>query len=163
VHVHTLRFVDGRGWMEPPPLDLDSPQTLVLAFAAPRFIDEPEPLRQLRAWFPRSQLLGCSTAGEIMGDRVGDDSIVVAVARFERTGLRSVVTSVDGTSDPLARARESFSAGESVARALAGPDLRAVFVLSDGGVRGQRQRAGPWREPGPAGIRHRDRRPGRRR
>jgi len=31
--------------------------------------------------FPRSKVIGCSTAGEIFGAKVGDDSLVVAVAR----------------------------------------------------------------------------------
>jgi len=46
------------------------------------FLDRPEALRELAAAYPRAQLLGCSTAGEILGARVEDGSLAVAVARL---------------------------------------------------------------------------------
>jgi hypothetical protein len=104
---------------------LDSAQTLVLVFAAPEFRDDPAPFETLAAAFPNSVLIGCSTSGEIAGVQVHDASITVAVARFEHTRLRSALTAVSGADD-------SFDAGARLASQLAAPDLRAVFVLSDG-------------------------------
>jgi hypothetical protein len=70
-------------------------------------------------------LLGCSTSGEIAGRQVHDASISVAVARFEHTALRHAATEVAGPTD-------SWQAGLRLGGQLQGPDLRAVFVLSDG-------------------------------
>ena len=113
------------GWSAEPDPALDGEQTLVLAFAAPSFGTATAPFAELRRRLPRARILGCSTAGEIHGTRVRDDSIAVAIARFEATRLRAA-------SAPLTRAHGSFEAGLAVARELDAPGLRAAFVLSTG-------------------------------
>ena len=76
--------------------------------------------------YPRSHIVGCSTAGEIFGTHLGDDSLAVAVARFEHG------TSVASTTATVRSQDESFAAGEALARGLADPSLRAVLLFSDG-------------------------------
>jgi len=124
VQLRTLRL-DATGGGGALPLELDSEQTLVLVFGAPGLMDRPGLLTDLARAFPRSKVLGCSTAGEIFGTKVLDDSMVVAVARFEATTLRSAAA-------PVHAAEESFAAGEALGRQLAGEGLRGVHVLSDG-------------------------------
>ena len=121
----TTRYAADEGWAAPLPADLDSARTLVLAFAAPEFGADPTPFAQLAAAFPNSLIAGCSTSGEIAGTTVSDASVSVAVARFEHSDLRRAFTSICNVAD-------SFAAGTRLAAELAGPDLRAVFVLSDG-------------------------------
>ncbi len=113
------------GWRQRLRADLDSPSTLVIAFGATELVDRPAALDELRAAYPRSLLVGCSTAGEIHGAQVCDGTVSVAVARFERTELAYAQARVDD-------AAGSRGAGEAIARALLRPDLRAVLVLSDG-------------------------------
>lgn len=117
----------GQGWQSPLPAALDSPQTLVLAFGASQLGADAPALQDLAAAFPRSVLLGCSTAGEIAGDAVNDDSLSVAVTRFDHTRLVLAVADV-------AQASQSGDAGARLAQQLraGGSDLRAVFMLSDG-------------------------------
>lgn len=114
-----------RTWTSPLPTALDSERTLVLAFGATELLDEPGPLTELARAFPQSQLLGCSTSGEISGTEVFDHSLSVAVVRFAHTELASATISVTD-------AAQSFSAGEALARKLDRQGLRAVFVLSEG-------------------------------
>jgi len=123
VQLRTLRL-DGSGGAALP-LELDSEQTLVLVFGAPGLAERPGPLVDLVRAFPRSRVLGCSTAGEIFANKVLDDSVIVAVARFEATRLASAAA-------PVRAADESFAAGEALGRQLAGEGLRGVHVLSDG-------------------------------
>jgi hypothetical protein len=105
---------------------LDSPRTLVLAFGASSLIDAPDTWRQLHTKYPQSHVVGCSTAGEINGNVVQDDSIAVAVTRFEHTDLQVEHVRV-------ADAGTSYDAGRTLGAALARrPGLRAVFVLSEG-------------------------------
>lgn len=111
----------GEAW----PTHLDGPSTLVLAFGDAALRDDPAPLQRLVAGFPRSIVVGCSTAGEILGSRVSDAGLSIAVARFAHTGLRQARAT-------LSDASESYGAGQRLARELAAADLRAVFVLSDG-------------------------------
>lgn len=113
------------GWLAPLPVELDSPQTLVLAFGASEYADDPQPFAELAAAFPESVLIGCSTSGEIAAGQVLDASISVAVAKFTATRLRLALT-------PIAAPADSRAAGERLAAQLPHDGLRAVFVLSDG-------------------------------
>lgn len=125
MQLETLTYSRPEGWSMRPFPALDSPDTLVMAFAARGFDADASALRELRAAYPSSRIVGCSSAGEIAGARVQDESLSVAVARLEHSKLE------------LARARvpdasASHAAGVELARALARDDLRAVLVLSDG-------------------------------
>ena len=125
MHIRSCRFTSETGWSSVLPSEMDSPQTLVLAFGARALADQATPFEELRAAFPRSSLLGCSTSGEMAGTNVDDASISVVVARFEHTRLQLETTAV-------AEPAESRAAGERLASRLCGPGLRAVFLLSDG-------------------------------
>ena len=46
---------------------LDSERTLVIVFAAPEFLAHPNPIRELVGAYPKSHVVGCSSAGEIFG------------------------------------------------------------------------------------------------
>jgi len=120
----TFAYTDN-AWSCPVFPALDSPATLVIAFAAPAYEDRPGVLGELAAAYPRSVVIGCSTAGEIDQTRIRDDSIAVAVVQFAATRLRQAHVR-------LASATESRAAGGALAAALAGDDLRAVLVLSEG-------------------------------
>jgi hypothetical protein len=90
-----------------------------------RIIDDPRPILELSARYPESHIIGCSTAGEILGDGIADESLAVAVARFDRTRVATA-------SAPVSAPAESFAAGARLGSQLAAPDLRGVLVLSDG-------------------------------
>lgn len=119
----TFRFQQG-AWSQSFP-KLDSPNTLILAFASPMFHDRAELWAQLKQAYPASTVIGCSTSGEIDHTRIRDESVVVAAARFGTTRVRHSATR-------LSDASESFKAGERIADALAAADLKAVIVLSEG-------------------------------
>ena len=122
--VRTFAF-GSKGWSQPLPRELDGEETLVLAFADPRFADDPVPLHEISAAFSRSRVIGCSTAGQIDGAKVFDGGIVVAVVRFEHTRLRQAWNAI-------APGEASFDAGTKIATVLDAPDLHGVIVLSEG-------------------------------
>ncbi len=123
--LETMTYHPARGWSPRELPDLDSDRTLVLVFGAPQYLQDGSAIKELRRQYPKSHFLGCSTAGEIHESTLHDDSLVVAVHRFEQTRIATAATTV--------RSREeSFAAGESLARQLAQRSLCGVFVLSDG-------------------------------
>jgi len=133
VELHTVQWDAAAGWSRPLPA-CDGPQTLVMAYGGSALLDDPGPLRDVVAAYPTSCVIGCSTAGEILGDTVGDDTLTVAVARFASTRITLVSECVPG-------AGHSHATGLSLGKRLLGdePELRAVFVLSDGlGVNGSK-------------------------
>ncbi len=123
--VHTLED----GWGAPFP-DLDGSSTLVVVFGAPEYAEVAGPFKELGAHFPRSHVIGCSTAGEIHGSEVRDRSLAVAIVSFDSTLLGTAVAEVPS-------AGHSRSAGRHLAGSLDRPSLKGIFVLSDGlGVNG---------------------------
>ncbi|MBA2539127.1 MAG: FIST C-terminal domain-containing protein [Deltaproteobacteria bacterium] len=123
MQVETIRYVLG-SWSAPFPA-LDSEQTLVLVFGAADLGARGELFNRLAGEYPHSHLIGCSTAGEIDQEQIWDESLTVAIVKFERTTVRRAHA-------VLERAKDSFTAGGELAAQLRGAELRAVFVLSCG-------------------------------
>jgi len=125
VQVRVIRYEARGGWSAELPRELDSPQTLVLVFFAPRYIDAPAPVHAVAEAFPSSIVGGCSTGGEIVAGEVFDDSIVVTVVRFDSvTPSRACV--------PIHGDAASLGAGHELGQELRKDQLRAVLVLSHG-------------------------------
>lgn len=97
----------------------------ILLFGSGEAVRDPGLQADLRARYPQAVMLGCSTSGEICGERVQDGSLVAAAIHFDHTKVRLAKAQVKGADD-------SHAAGAQLARALNAPGLRHVFVLSDG-------------------------------
>lgn len=115
---------DGHGWDLPAGI-VDGVSTLVLAFGARTRETDSAWFDELLGAFPSSCIVGCSTSGEILGDRLFDDSVVAAVIEFEQTGVRSATVSTADFAD-------SREAGNELGRRLAGDDLAALLVFAEG-------------------------------
>jgi hypothetical protein len=98
---------------------------LAFAFGARPVLEDPECLRALRERLSGARLIGCSTAGEIHGASVQDDTLSVTLVRFDHTRVGFAHRRVPDR----ARSRE---AARAVAAELDAPDLVSVFVLCDG-------------------------------
>jgi hypothetical protein len=125
VQLQLLSYTPAEGWSIPLPSHLDSTSTFLVAFGSSSIGDDPAPFRALAEAFPRVVDLAGGRAAEPHRARVADDTISVAIAAFERTPLRAAYA-------PIECAAESLAAGQAIARQLAAPDLRGVFILSDG-------------------------------
>ncbi len=125
MQIHTFTHSLDAGWSCALPAEFDSPRTLLIAFGAVEYADAPAALAELAATFPRSALVGCSSAGEICGQMVTDGTLVVGIVRFERTALAVSTT-------PIAAMADSSAAGRRLGVELAPHRPRLVFVLSDG-------------------------------
>src|SRR5450631_4032762 len=124
-----------REWMPASCGPLARSAQLVLVFGATAVLQDLRLVESIRQSYPAAQILGCSTAGEICGTQVSDDSLVVTAIHFEHTQVRTAEVSLGANPD-------SQQAGEFLARALphavgakdGGPEekLAHVLVLSDG-------------------------------
>lgn len=125
MELETFTYASDKGWSVKTFPNLDSEQTLVLIFAAPEMIHDPSPIKELAQHYPKSKIIGCSSAGEISGSQIRDKSLSVAVARFESTILQIAKSNVTQSED-------SYHAGEQIAEELKDKNLKGVLVLSDG-------------------------------
>ncbi|HQP51671.1 MAG TPA: FIST N-terminal domain-containing protein, partial [Syntrophorhabdaceae bacterium] len=103
---------------------------LILFFGSTNKLKRHDFIDGIKSTCPKAHILGCSTAGEIYGTRVLDDSIVATFIEFEKSSFM-------GSCVKLKDVDSSYHAGERLAKSIDKEGLVHVFVLSDGtGVNG---------------------------
>ena len=125
MRIEQFRWTEREKWVPAPPGNLKGQVQLALVFGSTAICRNTDLMSEIRSLYPEAQIFGCSTAGEICGCRVTDDSLVLTVVQFEETRIR-------GVKAVILDAENSFSAGKTLAEELAGDDLVHVLVFSDG-------------------------------
>lgn len=109
------------------PLKLDTLQqtnpNLLLVFGSATLLNSVA--APLAIMFPSAIRMGCSTAGEISGEGVSDNTCVVTAVRFEATQLME-------SSTRLVNMEDSQAAGRRLGQQLPKEGLRAVLILGQG-------------------------------
>jgi hypothetical protein len=125
MQIEQTRWGSGKGWVPSPPGKLGASAQLVLLFGSPACLRHTEWPDDIRRAYPNAHRLGCSTAGEIYGTEVTDETLVATAIAFEHTRLQ-------GASLKLGEVSSSFQAGERLANFLPRESLVHVLVISDG-------------------------------
>lgn len=84
-----------RGWVPCRPTASAEPPQLVLMFGARELLGAGALLAELHAAYPDAHIAGCSTAGEIAGTQVLDDTVVVTTLHFGATQIQGACVAVD--------------------------------------------------------------------
>lgn len=113
------------GWTGDLPGALGKSSQMVLLFGATSKLKDPKHFDAIKKAYPNAYLLGCSTAGEICGTEVSDETLVVTAVQFESSHIQGAAICAD-------EVENSFQAGMHLARSLDKEALVHVFVLSDG-------------------------------
>ena len=129
--IEQMVWTQAKGWTGQNNPDLKDKFQLVFLFAGTGILKKGKSfIDDIKKIYPKAHLLGCSTAGEIAGINVYDDSIAATAICFEKT-------KIFGAQIALADTASSFDAGTKLAGVLPQDGLLHVFVLSDGlGVNG---------------------------
>ncbi len=98
---------------------------LILAFGHRQLIESSNAISLLKQKFPNSQLIGCSTAGEIEDEQVHNGTICATAIQFEKSSVISNHLVIDDVDD-------SYAAGHKIATSFNHNNLRHLFVLTDG-------------------------------
>lgn len=125
MRVEIIQYTTENGWSVESFPDMDSEKTLILVFAAPEIINETAPLEELTRHYPKSKIIGCSSAGEISGTRIFDKSLSIGIVKFEKTNIKIV-------NSEISKSEDSFYAGKSISEKLKKDDLKSILVLSEG-------------------------------
>lgn len=118
-------FESAAGWRVLPESDQLENAHLVLHFGARELLATPHYFDILRNQYPNAEIVGCSTAGEIIDREVHDNTAVACAVEFGSTKVRTASRNMSDVVD-------SFYAGVELGSELAAPDLRSVLVISDG-------------------------------
>lgn len=125
MHVEQRGWTPAAGWVRYGPVAPSVEAELVLVFGATDRLRDPARCDELTRLYPQAILFGCSTAGEIAGTQVFDDTIVATAVRFDRTTVKTAST-------PMAGEGDSHAAGARLGAQLPHDGLAHVLVLSDG-------------------------------
>jgi hypothetical protein len=125
MQIEQTHWSPNKGWTPSPPGTMGINAQLVLLFGSPACLKQTQWQQDIGRAYPNAHRLGCSTAGEIYGTEVSDESLVATGIAFEHTSLH-------GISLKLNEVRDSFQAGERLANSLPRESLLHVLVFSDG-------------------------------
>lgn len=98
---------------------------LVIGFGEKTLVSDPSVYDQVREKFPLADIAMCSTAGEIYGEEVLDNSLSIVAFEFDKTKIQSSCVRIDSFSS-------SFDAGVALVNSIDQKDLKYIFILSDG-------------------------------
>ena len=133
MRIEQRKWTAESGWTPKPAQTTLAEAQLVLVFGATAALKKPGLIEAIKKMYPAARLLGCSTAGEICGAQVSDDSVVATAVNFEFTQIRGIRVDLNEVAD-------SFQAGKRLAQALPPSvtesgqteKLVHILVLSDG-------------------------------
>jgi len=125
MNIEQNRWTVANGWEPQAPGRLGESADLVLLFGSTAAFKERASIASLQQAYPKALILGCTTAGEICGTQVTDDTLVATAVDFEATEIK-------GACIKMSDVPNSFEAGKRLAESLDKTGLVHVFVLSDG-------------------------------
>ncbi|WP_111979031.1 FIST signal transduction protein [Algibacillus agarilyticus] len=106
------------------PLQLDIEVRLVLLFGCKTFSQNNHCIEQVRAAFPNAEIIGCTSSGDIAGNCLYDESLIVTAIEFSTTKIRIAWRSVIGD--------DITNVCNELAAELPKDELKYALVLSDG-------------------------------
>lgn len=99
---------------------------LVIAFGEKQLLNKSDAFERVLQKFPSAHIATCSTAGEIYGTEVLNDSLSIIAFEFEHTPIQTSKVNIT-------EHKSSFEAGVSLINEIDQTNLKYIFVLSDGG------------------------------
>jgi hypothetical protein len=98
---------------------------LVLGFGGKDIISSQPLFEELKSTFPEADIVLCSTAGEIINNRVNDNSVSIAAIELEKTSIKPVTVNIRDYGS-------SYEAGKALIRLINFTNLSYILVISDG-------------------------------
>src|SRR5215211_4648698 len=123
MQIEQTRWSQSKDWVPAPPGKLGAKAQLVLLFGSPACLKQTAWQEDIARAYPNAHRLGCSTAGEIYGTEVTDETLVATAIAFEDTPLH-------GASLKLDNANDSYQVGQQLANSLPHKSLVHVLVIS---------------------------------
>lgn len=123
MQIAQIRWTSHSGWDAAPSFAAQA--DLVLAFADAEFFTSVECYAQIKTMFPKASIAGCSSSGSVMGVELSDGDVVLTAIKLDQSKVRLVAADIEP-------AKTTSELAQSLMAKLAAPDLKHVFVLSDG-------------------------------
>lgn len=125
MQIEQTRWSQDNSWIPAPPGQRIPNAQLVLIFGSPACLKQQSWQEEIARAYPNAHRLGCSTAGEIFGTEVSDETLVATAIHFEDTPLHGASLTLNEVSD-------SYQAGELLSSRIPHESLTHLLVISDG-------------------------------
>src|SRR5437867_2958108 len=99
MQIEQTHWAKGKGWTPTPPGKLSPNAQWVLLFGSPACLKETAWQEDITSAYPSAHRLGCSTAGEICGTEVTDETVVATVITFEHIRIHRVSLKLSEVND----------------------------------------------------------------
>ncbi len=125
--VEQLSWNAAKGWSVEKDAGLKESANFVLCFGGIDEVHKPDRFAELKSKYPNAHIVCGSTAGEIIDDRVQDESITATAIFYEKTKLEFIEINVADYED-------SYQCGKAIQDQLLKDDLSHILVISDGSM-----------------------------
>jgi len=118
-------FTSNKGWKKTSDCNLKQQAQLVFLFGNKDLLKQQQHIDFIKEAYPKAQIVGCSTSGEICQENIYNDNIITTAVYFEKTNVEIATSYINNMDD-------SFSIGENLAEKLDKENLVHIMVLSEG-------------------------------
>jgi hypothetical protein len=125
MQIEQKKWTANNGWETVSGNKCEKNANLVIIFGTKNILAESNLFNDVKEMYPAANIIGCSTAGEICGSQVLDNTLTLTAIAFEHTYIKGGKVKIDNS-------KGSFKAGEALAKQLDPTDLKHVFVLANG-------------------------------
>ncbi|MFT5182991.1 MAG: hypothetical protein ACI84C_000113 [Flavobacteriales bacterium] len=125
--VEQLSWNASSGWKVEKDSGLKETANFVLCFGGIDVVNKPERFAEIQSKYPNAHIVSGSTAGEIIDDRVQDESIIATAIFYEKTQLDFIEIDVSNYEN-------SFDCGKAIQEKLLRKGLVHILVISDGSM-----------------------------
>ena len=119
------QYTQEKGWADFGQNNLTGKPQLVLCFGGSALVSQEKIFDQVKSFYPDSKILLCSTAGEIAGTTVSDNTISLTALQFDKTKIETAEAQIKNP-------QESEDVGLRLAGMLSPKGLAHVMVFSEG-------------------------------
>lgn len=120
-----LKYTLETNWTEIENKNSITEPSLIFVFGSTQLIKDNKALIELKEKYPNTIMIGGTSAGEISGINVFDDTIIATMVEFNTTTIKFVSQEINSADD-------SFEVGKKIVNSLLGENLKHVFVMSEG-------------------------------
>jgi hypothetical protein len=100
---------------------------LVFVYASRLILERPQVKDTIRKFFESSEMVYCSTAGEISNEGITENSLSVTAIKFEKTEVKTACVNIDSYNN-------SKEAARALAEKLFSDKLQHILVFADGQI-----------------------------
>lgn len=118
-------YSESQGWIKKTDQHLGAIAQLVFLFGNRDLLKKQNLVDDVQKVYPKAQLVGCSTSGEICQEEVLTNNIICTAVWFEKTSVEIAAEHINSMED-------SFSIGEKLAEKLDKENLIHIMILSEG-------------------------------